>query len=277
MTSSTAWLPTKMMIGGKLVAGEGQPVTVHNPSTGDVTIEFAGASINQTKAAIAAARAAADKGEWAARPQKERVAIVRDLLARFTARQDDLRDLIVTETGMPIKSFALPAQVSAPLAQMDVMLDLCLKLPEIEENPITLDERINNMGGFVQSIRRYVPVGVVAAISAYNFPLHINLWKLMPALATGNCVILRPSPLTPLSALALAEIAAEAGLPEGVLSIIAESGAEGAQLLTTDPAVNMVSFTGSTEVGSIVAGQAAPSMKRSSARTRRQVRADLLA
>ena len=262
MTSSTAWLPTKMMIGGKLVAGEGQPVTVHNPSTGDVTIEFAGASINQTKAAIAAARAAADKGEWAARPQKERVAIVRDLLARFTARQDDLCDLIVTETGMPIKSFALPAQVSAPLAQMDVMLDLCLKLPEIEENPITLDERINNMGGFVQSIRRYVPVGVVAAISAYNFPLHINLWKLMPALATGNCVILRPSPLTPLSALALAEIAAEAGLPEGVLSIIAESGAEGAQLLTTDPAVNMVSFTGSTEVGSIVAGQAAPSMKR---------------
>ena len=262
MTSSTAWLPTKMMIGGKLVAGEGQPVTVHNPSTGDVTIEFAGASINQTKAAIAAARAAADKGEWAARPQKERVAIVRDLLARFTARQDDLRDLIVTETGMPIKSFALPAQVSAPLAQMDVMLDLCLKLPEIEENPITLDERINNMGGFVQSIRRYVPVGVVAAISAYNFPLHINLWKLMPALATGNCVILRPSPLTPLSALALAEIAAEAGLPEGVLSIIAESGAEGAQLLTTDPAVNMVSFTGSTETGSIVAGQAAPSMKR---------------
>ncbi len=262
MTSPTPWLPTNMMIGGKLVAGEGAPVTVRNPSTGEITIEFAGASLDQTKAAIAAARAAADKGEWAAMPQKERVAIVRDLLERFNARQDDLRDLIVTETGMPIKSFALPAQVSAPLAQMDVMLDLYMKLPEIEENPITLEERINNMGGFVQSIRRYLPVGVVAAISAYNFPLHINLWKLMPALATGNCVILRPSPLTPLSALALAEIAAEAGLPEGVLSIIAEGGAEGAQLLTTDPAVNMVSFTGSTEVGSIVAGQAAPSMKR---------------
>ena len=262
MTSPTPWLPSKLMIAGRLVAGEGQPITVRNPSTGDVTIEFAGASLDQTKAAIAAARAAADKGEWAAKPLKERVAIVRDLLTRFNARHDDLRDLIVTETGMTIKSFALPAQVSAPLAQMDVMLDLCLKLSEIEENPISLDERINMMGGFVQSIRRYVPVGVVAAISAYNFPLHINLWKLMPALATGNCVILRPSPLTPLSALALAEIAAEAGLPEGVLSIIAESGAEGAQLLTTDPAVNMVSFTGSTEVGSIVAGQAAPSMKR---------------
>jgi len=251
-----------MMIGGKLVAGEGAPVTVRNPSSGEVTIEFKGASLDQTKAAIAAAKAAADKGEWAATPLKARVAIVRDLLSRFNARHDDLLDLIVTETGMPIKSFALHAQVGAPLAQMDAMLDLCLKLPEIEDNPITLDERLNTMGGFVQSIRRYVPVGVVAAISAYNFPLHINLWKLMPALATGNCVILRPSPLTPLSALALAEIAAEAGLPEGVLSVIAEAGAEGAQLLTTDPAVNMVSFTGSTEVGSIVAGQAAPSMKR---------------
>lgn len=261
-TSQGSWLPTRMLIGGTLCAGEGAPVVVRNPSTGEVTTEFAGASLDQTKAAIAAARAAADKGEWAATPQKVRVAKVRALLELFMARTDDLRDLIVTETGMPIKSFALHAQVGAPMAQMDVMLDLCLKLPEIEENPISLEERVNNMGGFVQSIRRYVPVGVVAAISAYNFPLHINLWKIMPALATGNCVILRPSPLTPLSALALAEIAAEAGLPEGVLSILAESGAEGAQLLTTDPAVNMVSFTGSTEVGSIVAGQAAPSMKR---------------
>ena len=137
MTPSAPWLPTRMMIAGKLVAGEGAPVTVRNPSSGEVTIEFAGASLDQTKAAIAAARAAADKGEWAAKPQKERVAIVRDLLARFTARHDDLRDLIVTETGMPIKSFALPAQVSAPLAQMDVMLDLYMKLPEIEENPIS--------------------------------------------------------------------------------------------------------------------------------------------
>lgn len=257
-----AWLPTRMMIGGHLVDGAGPGMAVRNPSSGAVTVEFPGASLDQVKAAIAAARAAADKGEWAATPLKQRVAVVRDLLARFNARIDDLRDLIVTETGIPVKSFALHSQVGGPLQQMDAMLDLCLKLPETEENPVTLDERINPLGGFVQSIRRYVPVGVVAAISAYNFPLHINLWKIMPALATGNCVILRPSPLTPLSALALAEIAAEAGLPDGVLSVIAEGGAEGAQLLTTDPAVNMVSFTGSTEVGSIVAGQAAPSMKR---------------
>ena len=239
--AQTSWLPTRMMIGGRLVEGAGQPVVVRNPSSGEITTKFSGASIEQVLAAIKAARAVADKGDWAAMPMKARVAIVRDLLARFAARIDDLRALIVTETGMPVNSFALDAQIGAPLRQMDAMLDLCLKLPEIEENPITLDERVNPMGGFVQSIRRFVPVGVVAAISAYNFPLHINLWKILPALATGNAVILRPSPLTPLSALALAEIAAEAGLPKGVLSVIAEAGAEGAQLLTIDPAVNMVS------------------------------------
>ncbi len=260
--AQSAWLPTRMLIGGSLVEGAGQPLTVRNPSSGEVTTEFSGASLDQFHSAIKAARSAADKGDWAAKPMQERVAVVRGFLARIDARSNDLRSLIVTETGMPVKSLVLDAQIGAPLRQMDSMLDLCLKLSEIEENPVSLDERVNSLGGFVQSIRRYVPVGVVAAISAYNFPLHISLWKILPALATGNSVILRPSPLTPLSALALAEIAAGAGLPEGVLSIVAEAGAEGAQLLTSDPAVNMVSFTGSTEVGSIVAGQAAPSMKR---------------
>ena len=90
------------------------------------------------------------------------------------------------------------------------MLDLYLRLPEIEENPITLEERINPYGGFVQSIRRYVPIGVVAAISAYNFPLHISLWKISRRSPPATSVMLRPSPLTRFSALALAEIAAEA-------------------------------------------------------------------
>jgi len=262
MQKQSTWLPSQMIIGGHAEAGAGQPLIVRNPSSGEVTTEFSGASLDQFRSAIAAARSAADQGDWAATPMKERIAILREWLAAINARVDDLHALMVTETGIPVKSFAMDAQLGGPLRQMDAMFDLCLKLPEIEENPISLDERVNSLGGFVQSIRRYVPVGVVAAISAYNFPMHINLWKLMPSLATGNSVILRPSPLTPLSALALGEIAAQAKLPAGVLSILAEAGAEGAQLLTTDPAVNMVSFTGSTEVGSMVGAQAAPSMKR---------------
>ena len=182
--------------------------------------------------------------------------MLRRFLAYLVEHDDAVKSLIVMETGAPVSGFVLQAQVSGPLQQMESMLDLYMKLPEIEDNPLPLDERINPFGGFVQSLRHYVPVGVVAAISAYNFPLHISLWKVVTALATGNCVVLRPSPLTPLSTLALSKAAVAAGLPADVLHILAESGPEGAQLLTTAPPVDMVSFTGSTGVGSIVAGQA---------------------
>jgi aldehyde dehydrogenase (NAD+) len=261
-SDAQAWLPTNMLIGGRAVPGEGEQITVYNPSSGGVTTRLPGASIAQFRQAIASARATADEGQWAAMEPSERVAVLRRFLRLLSDRADNLKSLIVTETGVPVKSFALEAQVGSPLRQMAAMLDLYMKLPQVEENPLPLDERINPFGGFVQSIRRYVPVGVVAAISAYNFPLHISLWKVMTALVTGNCVVLRPSPLTPLSALALAEVAAGAGLPTGVLHVLVEAGSGGATLMTTDPAVDMVSFTGSTAVGSRVAAQAAPSMKR---------------
>jgi aldehyde dehydrogenase (NAD+) len=259
---SHAWLPTALLVGGRSTAGKGDTITVYNPSSGQVTARFPGASIEQFRQAIASARATANEGLWAARDPIERVALLRRFLSLLSHRAEDLKSLIVTETGVPVKSFALEAQVGGPLRQMTSMLDLYSRLPQIEENPLPLEERINPLGGFVQSIRRYVPVGVVAAISAYNFPLHISLWKVMTALATGNCVVLRPSPLTPLSALALAEVAVQSELPAGVLQVLVEAGSDGAQLMTTDAAVDMISFTGSTQVGSKVAAQAAPSMKR---------------
>ncbi len=259
---ATTWLPTEMLLGGRLVAGQGQTFPVTNPSTGEVTVELAGATISQFRQALASARTAADEGSWAAMAPAARVEVLRNFLKLLGERGDALKALMVTETGAPVGSFIIDAQVGSPLRQMSAMLDLYLTLPDIVENPVPLDERINSQGGFVQSLRRYVPLGVVAAISAYNFPLHISLWKVVTALATGNCVILRPSPLTPISALALGEVALEAGLPSGVFHVLVEAGSAGGALLTTDPRVDMVSFTGSTEVGSMVAGQAAPSMKR---------------
>jgi aldehyde dehydrogenase (NAD+) len=257
-----AWLPTELLIGGRTVPGLGAVITVYNPSSGGVTTRLPGASLDQFRDAIAFARATADQGHWAAMEPADRIALLRVFLQQLGQRSEELRSLMVTETGIPIKSFALEAQVGSPIRQMLAMLDLYQRLPQIEENPLPLDERINPSGGFVQSIRRYVPVGVVAAISAYNFPLHISLWKVVTALATGNCVVLRPSPLTPISALALASVATAAGLPSGVLQVLVEAGSDGALLMTTDPAVDMVSFTGSTDIGSRVAAQAAPSMKR---------------
>ncbi len=261
-SDATAWLPTYMLIDGRLVAGQGDSFPVYNPSTGGVTTELPGASLAQFDQAIAASHRAVAEGSWAGMEPKARVEILRCFIDLLNDRAVELKALMVTETGAPIGSFVMDAQIGSPLRQMAAMLDLYLKLPEILENPLPLAERINPFGGFVQSIRRYVPVGVVAAISAYNFPLHISLWKAFAALATGNCVILRPSPLTPISALALGEIALAAGVPAGVFHVLAESGSVGAMQMTTDPRVDMVSFTGSTEVGAMVAAQAAPSMKR---------------
>jgi aldehyde dehydrogenase (NAD+) len=156
----------------------------------------------------------------------------------------------------------MSSQVQLPLKQAPEILDLFLSLPEIEENPLPLRDRISPQGQTIQSLRRYTPVGVVAAIAAYNFPFLTALWKVMPALVAGNSVILRPSPLTPLSALVFAEAAEEAELPPGVLNVVIEAGIEGAQLLTTHRDVDLIAFTGSTQVGTQVMSQAAATMKR---------------
>ena len=262
LSPDTLSLPDKMLIGGGLVRGEGPVMTVLNPSNGEVAARFAGASVDQFEQAIALARTSFDSGEWANRKPPERLAVLQRYLELLWRNVDRLRGLVVVETGCPVGSFAIGAQIESPLRQMQQMLDLYPTLPDIVENPITLDERVGVMGGFVQSFRRYGPLGVVAAISAYNFPLHISLWKLFPALATGNSVVLRPSPLTPLATLALGELALEAGIPAGVLSVLAEGGADGALLMTTDPRVNLVTFTGSSIVGTKVAAQGADTMKR---------------
>lgn len=149
-----------------------------------------------------------------------------------------------------------------PMRQIEQIIDFAPSLPDVEENPLPIWERVSMNGQVVQSLRRYTPIGVVSAIAAYNFPFLTAMWKLIPALITGNTVILRPSPLTPLSAMAFAEAAEEAELPPGVLNVVLESGLAGAQLLTTHPAVDMIAFTGSNSVGVQVMQQAAPTMKR---------------
>ena len=143
----------------------------------------------------------------------------------------------------------------------DEIVDMFLTLPEFDQNPLPLHERVNPYFT-VQSLKLYRPLGVVSAISAYNVPFYTAFWKVIPALMAGNSVILRPNPLTPISALIFAEAAEEAGLPKGVMNVILEGGLAGGQLMTTDPRVDMVSFTGSCTVGAKVAEQSAPTLKR---------------
>ena len=129
-----------------------------------------------------------------------------------------------------------------------------------EASPVPVDDLVR--GRVALSIRRHEPVGVVAAITPYNAALIMGFQKLIPALMAGNSVILRPSPLTPISSLVFGMAADAAGLPPGVLSVVVESGTASAELLTSHPAVDMVSFTGSTLAGRRILAQAAPTVKR---------------
>jgi len=235
---------------------------VVSPGTEQIVAEVASASGMQVAAAIAAARQAYDAGAWSNLPASARAELLRKFTAYLIAQRDRLVELAVREAGCPVSSGTMQAQVHRPLQQLLDAITLFLTLPEFEENPLPLAERITPRGGVVQSLRRYAPVGVVAAISSYNFPLYTNLWKVIPALLAGNSVVLRPNPLTPLSALILGEAAQAVGLPAGVLNNVAEPGAAGAIALSSHPDVDMVAFTGSTAVGAQVMTQAAATMKR---------------
>jgi aldehyde dehydrogenase (NAD+) len=249
-------------IDGRFVRGEGEALTVEDPSSGAVFKSFPGLSTGQIGEAVQAARGAFDDGRWSGLAFAQRRAILQRFSAALAARAEQVTELVVKEAGCPRAASVMQAQVHTPLRQANDILDLFGSLPELEENPLPLAERINALGQTVQSLRRYAPVGVVAGIAAYNFPFYTALWKVMPALAAGNTVVLRPSPLTPLSAMVFAEAAQEAELPPGVLNVVLEGDLKGGRLLTIDPAVDMVAFTGSSHVGVQVMVQAAPTMKR---------------
>jgi aldehyde dehydrogenase (NAD+) len=249
-------------IDGTFVDGEGAEFVVDSPSDESVVATLKGLSIAQVQAAIRAARAAFDRGPWSGMSAQDRGAVLRRFVAALAARAGRASDLVVLESGCPRVSGTMKAMVDMPLRHAREVIDLFLTLPEYEENPLPVTERVNMLGQTIQSLRHHVPLGVVTGIAANNAPFYTALWKVMPALLAGNTIILRPNPLTPLSATLFGEAAIEAELPAGVLNIVIEAGLEGAHLLTTDPAIDMVAFTGSSSVGAQVMAQAAPTMKR---------------
>ena len=249
-------------IDNHFVLGTGEQLVVENPSDEREVAALGGLSIAQVDEAIASARRAYDKGDWCDRPARERAVVLHKFADALAKRSADLIKLVVEEAGCPIKSMSMGPQIHFPLRQAHEIIDFFLTLPEFEENPLPLLDRVTPTGQTIQSLRRYTPVGVIAGIAAYNFPFFTALWKVMPALIAGNTVILRPSPLTPLSSMIFGEAAREAELPKGVLNIVMEPGLEGGRLLTTHPAVDLVAFTGSSTVGVHVLQQAATTMKR---------------
>ena len=247
-------------IDGKFRAGDGAPLLVDNPATEEPVADVQTCTPEQVEEAILAARRSFDEGAWAGLGRRERADAIVRMADYFDSRYEELARTLVVEAGATNVTLAA-AQLGLPIAHMREAAELYLSLPEQEHTPRPLHDVIGS-NRVAASILRYEPVGVVSAVSAYNFPLWIATWKVIPALLTGNSVVLKPSPLTPLTALVLGEAADAAGLPPGVLNVVVEGSLQAAQLLTTHPAVDMVTFTGSTDVGRQIMRQASDTLKR---------------
>ncbi|MDB5606931.1 MAG: aldehyde dehydrogenase [Bradyrhizobium sp.] len=219
-----------------------------DPATGEAFANVASARPEQVVKAIGAARRAFDEGDWPRMPVYERGQVLRAIADGIMARSEDLALLESINGGKPIsgarREVAGAARVFSYYAgAMDKFFG----------DTIPVSENLLNF-----TLRE--PLGVVAQITPWNFPLLAAAWKLAPALAAGCASLLKPSPLTPLSTLALAEIIADCGVPAGIVNVL-PGGADIGQLLAEDEAIDGISFTGSTTVGTAVMRAAAGTIK----------------
>ncbi len=246
----------RLFIDGEWVDGSGErEMPVVNPATEEVIARVPQASLPDVDRAVAAARRAFDEGPWPAMPPRRRS----DTLLRFVQavadRRAELVDLIIAEAGAA-RPIAQALQFDTPLKYAFWFAERAASFPFEDPLPAQAGPR-----GLGQGVILKEPIGVVAAITPFNFPLYLNLVKIAPALAAGCTVVLKPSPLTPLEALVLGDIANDAGLPPGVLNVVT-GDVDASERLTTHPGVDMVSFTGSDAVGKKIMGQAAEGLKK---------------
>ena len=250
--STTATNPTQLFIGGGWRdASSSATYEDRNPATGGMLADVAEATRDDVDAAVQSARRAFDGGKWASMPAARRAKILNKMAQLIGERANDLALLEVRDNGKTI---------STAKGEMGAIVD-CFEFyagAATKNYGETLPPPIPTY--LANTVRE--PVGVVGAIVPWNFPLLLTSWKVAPALAAGCTVVLKPAPSTPLTALELGKIAAEAGLPEGVLNIVTGSGRDLGQWIVEHPGIDKIAFTGSTATGKIVAQTASKTLKR---------------
>jgi len=241
----------RLYIGGRWEAPAGtERFEVRSPSDQSLVGTAPQATAADVDRAVAAARRAFDDGPWPWTTGPERAEVLAKISTGIQTRMDDMAKLIANENGSPY-SFAIIAQVLAASMVFDYFTDLARTYP--------FEEVRQGMLG--PAVVRKEPVGVSAGIVPWNVPLYITAMKLGAAIAAGSPMIIKPSPETPLDALFFAEILDEAGLPDGVVSIL-PAGREVGEHLISHPGVDKVAFTGSTEVGRHIAAVCGQQLKR---------------
>ena len=230
-------MQTQLFIGGRFVpAANGETLATLNPHDNSVIAEVAMAGRVDVDRAVAAAKAAFPK--WSRLAAMERGRLLLKLADAIEANADALARLESLDTGHPIRdtrNLDVP-RTAATFRYFGGMAD------KFEGSVIPVEQ------GFLNYLMRE-PVGVVGQVVPWNFPLMFTSWKMAPALAAGNCVVMKPAELTPLSSLAIAELMAQVGFPEGVVNIVPGLGHVAGQYIAEHPEISKVAFTGSTAVG----------------------------
>jgi aldehyde dehydrogenase (NAD+) len=232
---------------------------VLNPATGLGFVSAPWGNARDADAAVTAARRAFDEGPWPRMSPTERAGALEKLRDVLVAWSDDVVGLVVAEAGIPI-SVARLSQYDAPMQLFDFFIERCGSFERLRSLPVTTFQNRSGSTVLGAGVIQRAPRGVVVAITPFNAPFFVNLLKVGPALAAGCTVVLKPSDFTPLEALLLGAAAQEADLPAGVLNVVT-GGIEVGEFLTTDPRVDMVTFTGSDVVGAKVMAQASATLK----------------
>ena len=263
MSTSTAATPVRARYQGLFVNGGWRATEtaapVLNPATEEAFVSAPWGAVADADAAVSAARRAFDEGPWSQMTPAQRSTALRSLRDVLADWADDIVELVVAEAGIPV-SVARPSQFDAPMRLFDFFIDRCAAFEALRPLPVTTFRNRHGATVLGAGVVQRSPRGVVSAITPFNAPFFVNLLKVGPALAAGCTVVLKPSDFTPLEALVLGAAAQEAGLPPGVLNVVT-GGVDVGEYLTTDPRVDMVTFTGSDAVGAKVMTQAAATLK----------------
>jgi phenylacetaldehyde dehydrogenase len=247
--------PRQLFINGQWCdAASGKTFDTPNPATGETLARVAEGSTEDIDRAVRAARRAFEEGPWGRMTPSERGRIIWRIGDLILEHADELAQLESLDNGKP---FAVARAADVPLAA-DLFHYMAGWATKIEGNSINISVPYMPGANF-HSYTLREPLGVVGQIIPWNFPLLMAAWKLGPALATGNCVVLKPAEQTPLTALRLAGLIAEAGVPDGVVNVVPGFGETAGAALAAHNDVDKVAFTGSTEVGKLIVAAAGAS------------------
>jgi betaine-aldehyde dehydrogenase len=243
-----------MLIGGDWVESD-ERFEIRSPATEDVVARVAKGGLEHADRAVAAAKAAHEDGRWRRTPPQDRAGVLDAIAGRLGEQVDKLAVLEARENGAPVRQ-AGAFQIGFSIAHLRYFAELARSYAFERTGPLL------QVPTLASGLVRREPVGVCAAIVPWNFPLLLAMWKIGPALAAGNTIVVKPDEHTPLTLLEFARIAQECGLPPGVLNVVPGDGRVVGARLASHPDVRKIAFTGSTAVGREIMRMAADNVKR---------------